>query len=138
MAQPVRGRTGNASGSRDSGRGSAGEGEASVLARGSRVRGNVSGDGDLRVGGEIEGDVTVSGDVSLDEGARVTGDVSAASVTVAGDVEGDVESRGAVTVQASATVRGDLTATEVVIEEGATVHGRIDADFDLPAELTRR
>ena len=99
----------------------------SVLGRGSRVRGRVSGDGDLRVEGQIEGDVTLSGELAIDETGSVTGDIDAASVSIAGVLQGNVTSRGAVMIRA-----------EVTLEEGASFAGRIEAEFDLPAELSPR
>jgi cytoskeletal protein CcmA (bactofilin family) len=110
----------------------------SVLGRGARVRGRVSGDGDLRVEGQIEGDVTLSGELSIDETGTVTGDVDAAAVTITGTLLGDVAARGVVTIRAGAKVEGNMGGAEVSLEEGASFAGRIEAEFDLPAELTSR
>jgi cytoskeletal protein CcmA (bactofilin family) len=111
---------------------------SSVLGRGARVRGRVSGDGDLRVEGQIEGDVTLSGELSIAETGSIRGDVDAASVTITGVLQGDVASRGAVTIRAGAKVEGNMGGAEVSLEEGASFAGRIEAEFDLPAELMPR
>jgi cytoskeletal protein CcmA (bactofilin family) len=110
-------------------------GEASVLGRGARVRGRISGEGDLRVEGEVEGDVTVSGDLVIEHGGSVVGDVGAASLVILGALKGDVDARGPVAVRAGASVEGDLSGSEVSLEEGAAFRGRIAADFELPPEL---
>jgi cytoskeletal protein CcmA (bactofilin family) len=110
----------------------------SVLGAGARVRGRVSGEGDLRVEGQIEGDVTLSGELSIDEAGSITGDVDATSVTIAGALTGDVVARGIVTIRASAKVSGNMGGAEVTLEEGASFAGRIEAEFDLPAELSPR
>jgi cytoskeletal protein CcmA (bactofilin family) len=112
-------------------------GAESVLGRGTRVRGRVRGEGDLRVLGAVEGDVVVSGDLAIEEGASIEGDVQAAAVTIAGELAGDVAARGAVLVRATAKVKGSLGGTEVSLEEGASFDGRIEAELDLPPELTR-
>lgn len=108
----------------------------STLGQGARVRGRVHGEGDLRIEGRVEGDVQITGDLSID--GAVTGDVTAASVTIAGELKGDVSARGAVTIQATAKVEGNMGGAEVSLEEGASFSGRIEAEFDLPAELTPR
>ena len=107
----------------------------SVLGRGTRVRGRVRGEGDLRVEGAIEGDVNVTGELLIDESADVQGNVEAAVVTISGTLTGDVTARGGVVVRSSAKVSGNLGSPEVSLEEGAEFSGRIDADFELPAEL---
>jgi cytoskeletal protein CcmA (bactofilin family) len=108
---------------------------ASVLGSGARVSGRIAGDGDLRIEGQVEGDVTVSGELVIEEGGSVRGDVDAGAVVVGGKLEGDVAAQGAVAIRATADVEGNLAAAEVSLDEGASFHGRIDTEFDLPAEL---
>lgn len=111
-----------------------GAGDA-VIGSSTRVRGRISGDGDLLVDGTVEGDVTLRGDLTVGEGASLTSTVDANSVTVRGEVEGDIRARGAVRVEAGGRVRGDVSGESFSLEEGAEFVGRVDAQFELPAEL---
>jgi len=61
--------------------------------------------------------------------------VGASAVAIGGTLRGDVSARGVVTVRATADVEGDLGGAEVSLDEGASFHGRIEAEFDMPAEL---
>ena len=115
-----------------SGSGAAGE---AVIGRSTRVRGRISGDGDLVVEGSVEGDIVVSGDLTIAEGGRVTSNIEAEAVTLRGEVDGDVRARGLVRIEAGARLRGDLSGDSFALEEGAELVGRIEAVFDLPAEL---
>ena len=92
------------------------EAREAVIGRTTRIRGRISGDGDLVIEGTVEGDVDVS------------------SVTVRGEVDGDIRARGAVRVESGGRLRGDVTG-EFSIEEGGEFVGNIDADFEMPAEL---
>jgi cytoskeletal protein CcmA (bactofilin family) len=89
-----------------------------VIGRSTRIRGRISGDGDLVIEGNVEGDI----------------DVGAGAVTVRGEVEGDIRARGAVRIESGARVRGDVSG-ELSMEEGAEFVGNIEADFEMPAEL---
>jgi cytoskeletal protein CcmA (bactofilin family) len=102
---------------------------------GTRVRGRVSGDGNLVIEGHVEGEIAVRGDLLIDQGGSVVSDIDAQAVVVAGSLEGDVSATGTVAVRAGARVRGDLRGSEVTLEEGAEFTGRLDCEFDLPAEL---
>ncbi len=107
----------------------------SVLGRGTRVRGRVSGEGDLRVEGAVEGDVNLTGELLVEDGAEIQGNVEALAVTISGGLTGDVMARGPIVIRASAKVSGKLGGTEISLEEGADFSGRIEAIFDMPPEL---
>ncbi|WP_437914612.1 polymer-forming cytoskeletal protein [Sorangium sp. So ce302] len=110
----------------------------SLIGRGARIRGRVHGDGSLRVEGSVEGNIQLAGDLEIEDGATVTGDVEASSLVVSGQLTGDVASRGPVTIRATAQYAGNVGGSEVILEEGAAFAGRIEAEFDLPAELSER
>ncbi len=107
-----------------------------VIGTTARVRGRVSGDGNLTIEGKLEGDVTIRGDLTLGEHGTATSNVDADAVTISGTLEGDVNARGVVKILSGAKVRGDMRGESVAIEEGAEFAGRLDADFELPAELS--
>jgi cytoskeletal protein CcmA (bactofilin family) len=106
------------------------------LGRGLRVRGHVRGDNDLRIEGTIDGEITVAGALELAPQAAIRGPVEAESLVVAGALEGDIVARRSVTIASSGNVRGDIRAAQVTIEEGAAFAGLIEADFELPGDLT--
>ena len=109
-------------------------GEARISG-GTRVRGRVSGDGNLVIEGRVEGEISVRGDLLIDQGGSVVSDIDAHAVVIGGSLEGDVSATGTVSVRAGARVRGDLRGSEVTLEEGAEFAGRLHCEFDLPAEL---
>ncbi len=106
-----------------------------VLGKTTTIRGRISGDGDLRVEGTVQGDIAVRGDVVIAAGAEVTADVQAGSIAVEGALEGDIHANEAVTIRTNARVKGAIVGSRLEIEEGASVSGRFEAQFDLPPEL---
>ena len=106
------------------------------IGSGARVRGRIHGDGDLVVEGQVEGDLAIRGELTIAEGASVASEsIEAQSVVVAGALDGDVAASGTVRLVAGSRVRGNLKGSAVSIEEGARFSGRLDCEFDLPAEL---
>jgi cytoskeletal protein CcmA (bactofilin family) len=106
-----------------------------VIGAGARVRGKVSGEGDLTIEGQVEGEVVVRGQLFIAEGGRVVSDIDAAGLRVAGTLEGDVSVTGEVHILAGARVRGDLHGSSISLEEGAELDGSLDCEFSLPSEL---
>ena len=105
--------------------------DLSVLGPSTRVTGRVSGDGALRVEGNVRGDIQISGDAEIAAGGTVEGNVAAASLDIAGSLLGDVVSDGPVAIRSGAVVRGDLRGSEISIEPGSRVSVRLTTDFDL-------
>lgn len=111
------------------------QGSSSTIGSGARIRGRVTGDGDLVVAGHVEGDILVRGDVTIADGASCTSNVEGHEVTVAGTLSGEVSASGAVTIGSSAHVRGNVRGGTIAIEDGASFAGRIECDFELPEGL---
>ncbi len=109
--------------------------DANVLGRSLRVRGRLTGEGDLRIEGDLEGDVKLAGVLELGGSATMSGNVTARGVLVEGTLTGDVDADGPVHIKAGARVSGNLSGTEIALDEGASFSGRIDADFELPDGL---
>jgi len=113
--------------------------DAGVLGTSVRIRGKISGEGDLQILGSVEGDVVVRGDLTIGESAHIESEnLEAQAVTIQGEVKGDVNATGPVRLGRTARVHGDLKGSEISIEEGAQFAGRIEADFELPASLGKR
>lgn len=106
-----------------------------IIGGGTRIRGKISGEGNLVVEGHIEGEVAVRGNLTIAEGGSVVSNVEAHAINVAGALEGDVNASGNVRIVAGGRVRGDVKGAEVAIDEGAEFAGRLDCDFELPPEL---
>ena len=99
--------------------------ELSVISTTTVVRGNVRGQGSLRVDGRVHGDIDVTGDVALGPDAEVHGNINGASIAVAGSVNGDLTGTEAVSVESGARVIGDLSAPRIAIGDGAQVRGSV-------------
>jgi cytoskeletal protein CcmA (bactofilin family) len=89
------------------------------------VKGEISAKEPLTVAGRVEGIIDVPGHVvTIEAGAHVIADVSAAGIIVAGSVTGSLEAEDRIALHAGAEVRGDLTAPRLVVEDGARVTGK--------------
>jgi cytoskeletal protein CcmA (bactofilin family) len=111
-------------------------GGGGTIGRGARVVGRVTGDGDLAIYGELEGDIVLRGALTIGEGATLTSNVDADSVVVSGTIAGDINARGTVHITGGSNVRGNIRGEEIAIDDGAEFAGRLDCEFDLPSELS--
>ncbi|MPZ13565.1 MAG: hypothetical protein GEU73_03940 [Chloroflexi bacterium] len=79
--------------------------------------------------GTIRGAIDCADDVLIEQTARVSANITAASITVAGNLEGELTSRGRVEIRGTGRVIGTLHTDTLVIRDGGFVQG----DIQLPA-----
>jgi len=106
-------------------------GECAVIGQSIQINGDVRGDEDLRIEGDISGMVQLkNSNLTIGKEGKVRADVYAKSITVDGTTEGDLYATERVNVHINAQVRGNITAPKVGIEEGARFKGSIEMDQD--------
>jgi cytoskeletal protein CcmA (bactofilin family) len=99
---------------------------ASLVDRHSAFDGNFRSQRDLRVEGELKGNVACDGTLFVAEGATVTASIDAEHVTVAGDLSGEVRCRGRLQILPSGRVRAKVSTGSLVIQEGAVYEGQLE------------
>lgn len=90
-----------------------------------RVIGQLYIEGDLRVGGVVEGEIEVTGDVEIDDVAKVKASVAGRDVSIRGQVNGAVVARKRLIVARSGSLIGDVRVQRLVIQDGATFSGKV-------------
>ncbi|MCG8369715.1 MAG: polymer-forming cytoskeletal protein [Proteobacteria bacterium] len=98
-------------------------GAPTFINEGCRISGVVSGGGDYRICGEVDGDCDVDGTVSLARDGLWRGTIKADNVVVSGRVEGDIIASGMVEIAESARIAGTVTGTVIAVARGAVVEG---------------
>jgi len=107
-----------------------------ILNQGTTIRGRLTGEGDVRVYGALQGEVVLRGSLVVGEGGSVHGGaVEASDITVEGEVSGEVNAAGALVVLPTGTLQGRIRGRSIRVHEGATLACDFDCDFDLPEEL---
>jgi cytoskeletal protein CcmA (bactofilin family) len=100
-------------------------GPTTYIASGSKISGNLSGEGAYVFCGVVEGDCQIKGPVTLAEGGRWKGTLRATDVVIAGTVDGDVVAVNRVEIAGTARVAGSLAGASIAVAEGAVIEGEI-------------
>ena len=98
-------------------------GKATLINEGCKISGEITGNGDFMVNGEVSGDCDVSGTVTLAGNGYWQGAIRAHNVVVAGHIEGDIIARGKVEIVRTAKISGTVTGEAIAVAEGAVVEG---------------
>ncbi|MEX2125699.1 MAG: polymer-forming cytoskeletal protein [Woeseia sp.] len=104
-------------------------GECAVIGRSIQINGEVRGNEDLRIEGDVGGTVELKdSNLTIGKDGKVRADVYAKSIVVDGTTEGDLYATERVIVHINAHVRGNITSPKVAVEEGAKFKGSIEMD----------
>ena len=97
-----------------------------IIARGTTLEGLLKGSPDLRVEGEVSGEIRSSSRVVVGSSGRVKALIRARTIQVAGRVEGDLTADERIELASSAAVVGNLLAPRILIKEGANLQGSVE------------
>jgi len=98
--------------------------EATVISNGVKIEGKLSSSGNIRVDGEILGDITSQNKVVVGENGKVNGQINAESVTIGGKVSGTVRAKEKLVLDSKGNLKGDIFAKILMVEAGAKFDGK--------------
>jgi len=99
----------------------------SYLGPGMRVKGEISGNEDLKLDGKVEGLVSVGGfRLTVGPNAHLKGDIVAREAMISGEVNGNIRACDRIEITKNASIVGDVSTARIVIEEGAYFNGDVE------------
>jgi len=103
--------------------------ERAIIGPTLKIQGEVSGEEDLLIQGQVDGKIVVKGQsVTVGKAGKVQADVHAKTIRVEGRVRGDLFGLQEVVIEASGDVEGNLIAPSVRLENGSRFKGSIDME----------
>jgi cytoskeletal protein CcmA (bactofilin family) len=103
-----------------------GPAKESLIAGDLTIEGKIEGSGHVRIAGRFKGDVNVQGNVTIEQGAHVTGQVTAATVVVSGEVHGNINATARVELLETGVINGDVKAAVLTVAAGSRMRGQAD------------
>ena len=94
--------------------------ERNVIAKNTKITGDILSEGDFRIDGTLEGNLTTKGRVILGATGALIGNVSASNSDIEGKFSGELKVEKTLTVKAAANISGDVVVGKLSIEPGAT------------------
>jgi len=102
----------------------------SVIAAGLTIEGKIEGAGSVRIAGNFQGDVHVKGNLTIEQGAKLTGGVRAATVIIGGELEGNIDAAARVELLESGVLNGDLKAGSLTVAAGSRMRGQVEFGWE--------
>jgi cytoskeletal protein CcmA (bactofilin family) len=107
----------------------ASRGGAAAIGPSIHIKGDLSGEEDLLIQGQVEGKIDLERyNVTVGREGRVKADIRGRVIDVEGQVEGNLFGGEQVVIRSAGSVRGNITAPRVSLEDGANFKGAIDME----------
>jgi cytoskeletal protein CcmA (bactofilin family) len=106
--------------------------ETTYFGKNLKIKGNVSGSGDIIHLGLLEGEFDLKGTLQVAEPARINGIVKANDIVVKGDIQGTITAAKRVHLDSTARVQGRISSPKISMAEGACLEGDINMGGKAP------
>lgn len=103
-----------------------------LIGQGTIVEGSVHTSANLRVEGELHGDVATQGEIIIGEFGIAKASIMCQTLTIAGQVHGDVNVSGRLIITPSGQLFGNATVQSIIVQEGGGFNG--ECKMNLPQQ----
>jgi cytoskeletal protein CcmA (bactofilin family) len=94
-----------------------------LIGTGTSINGDITSNGDIRIDGILNGNLTTKGKLVVGETGKITGDISCKNADVFGYVEGMLTVSDLLSLKATSTVSGEMNIGRIAIEPGCKFNG---------------
>lgn len=94
-----------------------------IIGVGTTIEGEIISNGDVRIDGNLKGNLTTKGKLIIGQTGTIQGDVKCKSSDVSGNILGQIIVNELLSLKASSKIKGDIITNKLSIEPGATFTG---------------
>lgn len=107
-----------------------------ILSEGTKLKGDLKSQSDIRIAGHIDGEAISKGKLIVTTTGKIIGNMTSSDADIAGKVEGEVRVSGKLTLRENAVIDGNIYTKTLIVEEGAQINGscRMGADSKILSE----
>ncbi|SHF57172.1 Polymer-forming protein [Mariniphaga anaerophila] len=94
-----------------------------IIDEGTLIKGDISANGDIRIDGELNGNINAKGRLVIGPKGKVEGEINCSNIEVSGYIKGKVTVSELLTMKSSARIYGDVVAGKLSVEPGSLFTG---------------
>lgn len=107
-----------------------------VIGPGTKIKGDIETNGDIRIDGKIEGNILSQGTVVIGQKGEVKGEVKCNNCDVFGQFDGKIQIAELLSLKESSKLSGDIKTGKLSIEPGAKFTGTCDMGGNTPTAVS--
>ncbi|HBL73073.1 MAG TPA: polymer-forming cytoskeletal protein [Bacteroidales bacterium] len=95
----------------------------SVIAVGTRIKGTIDTDNDIRLDGQLIGDMKCQGKLIMGGSSYLKGTINCVNAEILGKAEADLDVKDVLILRSQSSILGNIKTSTLVIEPGAVFNG---------------
>ncbi len=100
------------------------------------IKGDISGNSDVRVAGTISGSISIDGELIVERQGTVEAEIKTTTAVVAGSVKGNIDCSEKLILESSSQFVGNIKTKLLIIQEGAVFQGNCQMGLKNAGEKT--
>jgi cytoskeletal protein CcmA (bactofilin family) len=94
-----------------------------IISEGTKIKGDVVANGDIRIDGELIGNISARGRLVVGPKGKIEGEIDCNNIEVSGYIKGKIAAKELLTMKASSKIEGDISAGKLSVEPGSKFTG---------------
>jgi cytoskeletal protein CcmA (bactofilin family) len=90
-----------------------------MITSGTKIEGNVSANSDMRIDGELIGNLNCQGKIIIGAEGRIIGDIECQNAVIEGVFQGKLKCSDLLNIRETAQIRGEITTDKLMVQAGA-------------------
>ena len=94
-----------------------------IINKGTKIVGDIIADGDIRIDGELKGNIDAKGRLVIGPSGKIEGEITCKNIEILGEVIGKIQTSELLTMKESAKIKGDIASAKLTVEPGSLFTG---------------
>jgi len=94
-----------------------------IISEGTKIKGDILVNGDIRVDGELFGNIAAKGRLVIGPNGKVEGQISCHNIEISGYVKGKIAATELLTMKSTSQIIGDIGVGKLAVEPGSLFSG---------------
>jgi cytoskeletal protein CcmA (bactofilin family) len=94
-----------------------------IISEGTKIKGDILANGDIRIDGELLGDISAKGRLVIGTKGKIEGQINCNSIEVSGYIKGKITANELLNMKSTAQIIGDIVVGRLSVEPGSFFSG---------------
>lgn len=94
-----------------------------IISEGTTIKGDIIANGDIRIDGELTGNIRAKGRLVVGPKGKIDGEVDCSNIEISGYVKGKISAGELLNMKATSHIVGDIVASKLSVEPGSVFSG---------------